>query len=100
YDSAAARPEAAGASRGRARTLSHASPRVRHRPVTRRKILAVVLWMSGAVLPFSATAVPVRALAPSFTVFEILAMRNAAGLAILTAIAALKPALRRELRPR
>jgi drug/metabolite transporter (DMT)-like permease len=68
--------------------------------VTHRKILAVVLWMSGALLAFSATAIAVRALAPSFTVFEILAMRNAAGLAILLAIAALKPALRRELRPR
>ena len=53
--------------------------------MTHRKILAVVLWMSGALFCFSATAVAVRALAPTFTVFEILAMRNAAGVAILLA---------------
>ena len=65
-----------------------------------RNILAVVLWMSGALLSFSATAVAVRALAPSFSVFEILAMRNASGVAMLLGAALLNPALRPALVPR
>lgn len=65
-----------------------------------RSILAVVLWMSGALLAFSATAVAVRALAPAFSVFEMLAVRNAAGVAILLCLALIKPELRAGLRPR
>ncbi|WP_445502183.1 DMT family transporter [Microvirga sp. G4-2] len=65
-----------------------------------RNLLAVVAWMSGALLAFSATAVAVRALAPSFSVFEMLAMRNAAGVAILLALAGFKPKLRAGLKPR
>jgi drug/metabolite transporter (DMT)-like permease len=68
--------------------------------VTKRSILAVVLWMSGALFSFSATAVAVRALAPTFSVFEMLAMRNAAGVIILLALALIKPPLRTQLRPR
>jgi drug/metabolite transporter (DMT)-like permease len=65
-----------------------------------RNLLAVVAWMSGALLAFSATAVAVRALAPAFSVFEMLAMRNAAGVAILLALAGFKPELRAGLKPR
>jgi drug/metabolite transporter (DMT)-like permease len=68
--------------------------------VTHRNILLVVLWMSGALVSFSATAVAVRALSPSFSVFEILAMRNAAGIAILLAAAIVNPSLRGALVPR
>jgi drug/metabolite transporter (DMT)-like permease len=67
--------------------------------MTRRSILLVVLWMSGALVSFSATAVAVRALARSFSVFEMLSLRNAAGVAILLAFALAKPALRASLRP-
>lgn len=56
--------------------------------------------MGGALLSFSATAVAVRALAPSFSVFEMLAVRNASGVLILLALAAMKPELRAGLKPR
>ncbi|MCG7393381.1 DMT family transporter [Microvirga sp. ACRRW] len=65
-----------------------------------RNLLAVVAWMSGALLAFSATAVAVRALAPTFSVFEMLAVRNLAGVAILLALAGIKPELRPGLKPR
>jgi drug/metabolite transporter (DMT)-like permease len=68
--------------------------------VPHRSLLAVVLWMSGALLSFSATAVAVRALAPFFSVFEILSIRNAAGVLILLAFALFRPHLRPGLRPR
>jgi drug/metabolite transporter (DMT)-like permease len=68
--------------------------------VPHRSILAVVLWMSGALLSFSATAVAVRALAPTFSVFEILSFRNASGVLILLAFALFNPKLRPGLKPR
>lgn len=68
--------------------------------VPQRSILAVVLWMSGALLAFSATAIAVRALAPAFSIFEMLAVRNGAGVLILLALALLKPELRPGLKPR
>jgi drug/metabolite transporter (DMT)-like permease len=57
----------------------------------------VVLWMSGVLLSFTVMAVSIRALARTFNVFEILAIRNAAGLAILLAIACARPTLRASL---
>jgi drug/metabolite transporter (DMT)-like permease len=68
--------------------------------VTQRNLLAVILWMSGALLSFSATAVAVRALAPDLSVFEMLCLRNAAGVAILLGLALVRPALRPGLKPR
>jgi drug/metabolite transporter (DMT)-like permease len=56
--------------------------------------------MSGALLSFSATAVAVRALAPVLSVFEMLSVRNAAGVAILLGLALARPALRPSLKPR
>lgn len=56
--------------------------------------------MSGALLSFSATAVAVRALTPTFSVFEVLAFRTMAGVAILSAFALFKPELRAGLAPR
>jgi drug/metabolite transporter (DMT)-like permease len=64
------------------------------------KILTVVFWMTGALVSFSATAVAVRGLSPDFSVFEILSIRNAVGLAILLSLALVKPELRKHLRPR
>ena len=45
-----------------------------------RPIFRVVLWMTGALLAFSAMAVSIRALAASLSVMEILALRAALGL--------------------
>src|SRR5215207_6362908 len=58
--------------------------------------------MAGALVSFSATAVAVRALARTLALFEILALRNAAGIAILVALALAlpQPALRASVRPR
>ena len=67
--------------------------------MTNRNIFAVALWMSGALLSFSATAVAVRALARTLSVFEILSFRSAAGVAILLSLGAIRPALRPGLRP-
>jgi hypothetical protein len=41
--------------------------------VTQRNVLAVVLWMIGTLLSFSAAAVGVRALSKTLSMFEILA---------------------------
>jgi drug/metabolite transporter (DMT)-like permease len=43
----------------------------------------VVAWMAGTLVCFSALAVSLRALSGSMGVFEMLALRNAAGIAIL-----------------
>src|SRR3954449_13183692 len=45
--------------------------------------MAVVLWMAGALLSFSATAIAIRMLAPTLSVFAILAVRTAAGVLLL-----------------
>lgn len=68
--------------------------------MTKRNVLAVVLWMTGTLLSFSAAAVGVRALSATLSPFEILALRNAAGVAILLALAAPQPGLRAAIRPR
>ncbi|HEX8663062.1 MAG TPA: DMT family transporter [Beijerinckiaceae bacterium] len=68
--------------------------------VTQRNVLAVVLWMIGTLVSFSATAVGVRALSKTLAVSEILALRNAAGIAILLALAVPQPHLRANLWPR
>ena len=68
--------------------------------MTQRNVLAVVLWMIGTLVSFSATAVGVRALSKTLAVSEILALRNAAGIAILLALAVPQPALRSNLWPR
>ncbi|WP_246718799.1 DMT family transporter [Microvirga terrestris] len=68
--------------------------------VPQRSILAVVLWMSGALLAFSATAIAVRALASAFSIFEMLAVRNGAGVLILLALALVRPEMRPGLKPR
>ncbi|HSP25276.1 MAG TPA: DMT family transporter, partial [Saliniramus sp.] len=60
----------------------------------RRNILAVVAWMSGTLLSFSAVAVSVRELSGALSVFEILALRNMAGVVILVVLALARPSLR------
>jgi len=63
----------------------------------RRNVMAVVLWMSGALLSFSAIAIAVRELSGALTVFEMLAFRNVVGLVGLLAAAAVLPRLRPQL---
>ena len=46
----------------------------------RRDLIRVVLWMTGALLSFSAMAVSIRALAGTLRIMEILAIRNGGGL--------------------
>ena len=65
--------------------------------MTQRDLLRVILWMTGALLSFSAMAVSVRGLATTLHVFEILAIRNASGLVILLAIGLAQPDLLRTL---
>ncbi len=60
----------------------------------------VVLWMTGALLSFSASAVAIRSLAPTLSIFEILAIRTGFGIAVMLAIAISRPAMWRELESR
>ncbi|MDQ2954980.1 MAG: DMT family transporter [Pseudomonadota bacterium] len=60
----------------------------------------VVLWMTGALLSFSAMAVSIRGLAGTLRIFEILTVRSVLALVILLSLAALWPELRAGLRPR
>lgn len=53
-------------------------------------LVAVVLWMAGALLSFSATAIAVREVAPALGLFDILAARAAAGVAIVGLVAFLR----------
>jgi drug/metabolite transporter (DMT)-like permease len=59
--------------------------------------LPAVLWMTGALISFSAVAVAVRELAGALSIFEILAVRSGLGLAALLAIGAARPQLLRSL---
>jgi drug/metabolite transporter (DMT)-like permease len=65
--------------------------------VRRRDLVRVVLWMTGALLSFSAMAVSIRALSGTLRILEILAIRNGGGLVILLALGALNPALMRAI---
>jgi drug/metabolite transporter (DMT)-like permease len=62
--------------------------------VAPKNIVRVVLWMSGALLCFSAMAVSVRILATTLGVMEILALRAGFGLMVMAAFAALRAELR------
>jgi drug/metabolite transporter (DMT)-like permease len=68
--------------------------------VQHRDLVRVVLWMTGALLSFSAMAVSIRALSGSLRIIEILAIRNGGGLAILLVLGALNPGLMRALSTR
>jgi drug/metabolite transporter (DMT)-like permease len=59
-----------------------------------RHMVRVVLWMTGALLAFSAMAVSIRVLASTLSVMEILALRAGLGLIVMAVLAVLKPALR------
>ena len=59
-----------------------------------QNIVRVVLWMSGALLAFSAMAISVRALAATLGVMEILALRAGFGLIVMATLVALRADLR------
>jgi drug/metabolite transporter (DMT)-like permease len=54
----------------------------------------VTLWMTGALLSFSAMAISIRGLAGQLNIFEILSIRNGCGIVVLVGLVALKPELR------
>jgi drug/metabolite transporter (DMT)-like permease len=57
----------------------------------------VLLWMSGALVAFSAMALSVRGLADVLNTFEILTIRSSSGLLFLLLMLVARPQLRREL---
>ncbi len=57
----------------------------------RHKHLLVLFWMLGSLVSFAGVALSVRGLQSAMTVFEMLAIRNIGGLAILAAMAVFAP---------
>jgi drug/metabolite transporter (DMT)-like permease len=62
--------------------------------VAPKNLVRVVLWMTGALLSFSAMAVSVRILGVTLGVMEILALRAGLGLLVMATLAGLRPDLR------
>jgi drug/metabolite transporter (DMT)-like permease len=67
---------------------------VENSPVARKNLVRVVLWMTGALVSFSAMAVSVRNLGTTLGVMEILALRAALGLLVMATLAGLRAELR------
>jgi drug/metabolite transporter (DMT)-like permease len=65
--------------------------------VNQSNISRVVLWMSGALVAFSAMAVSVRGLAEALNTFEILSIRSGSGVLFLLLLLAIRPQLRHQL---
>jgi drug/metabolite transporter (DMT)-like permease len=65
--------------------------------VTHPHLGRVVLWMTGALLSFSAMAVSIRGLAGRLNIFEILTIRSGTGVLVLLALLATHPELRATL---
>ena len=63
-------------------------------------VLLVIAWMTGTLLSFSAVAVSIRELSGAIGVFDILALRNIAGIVILVSVAIAFPKLREGFYPR
>jgi drug/metabolite transporter (DMT)-like permease len=67
---------------------------VENSPVAPKNLVRVVLWMTGALVSFSAMAVSVRNLGTTLGVMEILALRAALGLLVMATLAGLRAELR------
>ena len=65
-----------------------------------RQLARVILWMTGALVSFCVMAVAIRQLWGPLTIMEILALRAALGLAIVSIIAAINPQLRHTINTR
>jgi drug/metabolite transporter (DMT)-like permease len=61
--------------------------------VKHHQLARVVLWMSGALLSFSAMALGIRNLSGTLTTFEILALRTGCGILAMVAIGIARPKL-------
>lgn len=68
--------------------------------MSRRNLVLVVLWMTGALLSFCLMAVAFRKLAETLSIMEILATRNGLGLAVMVTLLILRPELRPLVRSR
>src|SRR5262249_40294778 len=66
-------------------------------PATKYSIARVLLWMSGVLLSFTLMALSIRELAKTLGVFEILSIRTASGLVVLSVLALARPKLRLQL---
>jgi drug/metabolite transporter (DMT)-like permease len=62
--------------------------------VTSRHLIRVVLWVTGALLSFSAMAVSIRELAATLSIMEILAVRSGFGLVVMAGLTAARADLR------
>ena len=69
-------------------------------PATQYSVVRVLLWMSGVLLSFTAMAPSIRALSKTLSIFEILSIRTATGLVVLSALALARPQLRLQLNTR
>jgi hypothetical protein len=61
-------------------------------------MLRLALWMTGALLSFSAAALSVRELTRSISVFDVTSFRSGTGLLFLAVLAAARAELRRPAR--
>jgi len=68
--------------------------------VATHNLARAILWMTGALFSFTASALAVRALSKELNVFEILSIRTGIGLIVLLVILACRPELRLLLAPR
>jgi drug/metabolite transporter (DMT)-like permease len=66
----------------------------------RSRVVWLAVWMAGAIASYIAAALAVRALAKGLSVFEIMSVRSAGGLAILLAVMAVRPNVRHGLTSR
>jgi drug/metabolite transporter (DMT)-like permease len=66
----------------------------------RSRVVWLALWMAGSIASYIVAALAVRALAKSLSVFEIMSVRSAGGLAFLLVLMALWPDARRSLTSR
>ena len=69
-------------------------------PIWDARMGRLALWMTGALISFSAGALSVRELARTISVFDIMSFRSATGLLFLVVLSVLWPELRQGLVPR
>jgi drug/metabolite transporter (DMT)-like permease len=64
------------------------------------RVVWLALWMAGSIASYIGAALSVRALAKSLSVFEVMSLRSASGLAFLLALMAVWPKMRWSLASR
>jgi len=64
------------------------------------RVFCLALWMAGAIASYIASALAVRALSKSLSVFEIMSARSASGLVFILGLMAVWPKMRRGLNAR